>query len=111
MTATVMPADVVEALKPEYVAPFVAYLVHESCEDNGALYEVGAGYVAKQRWQRSAGVQYPVDKLTPELIASQWEKVGDFENEPTNPEGSHEMMGLIMENLQEIKEQKAKAKL
>jgi NAD(P)-dependent dehydrogenase (short-subunit alcohol dehydrogenase family) len=31
MTATVMPAEVVEALKPEYVAPFVAYLCHESC--------------------------------------------------------------------------------
>lgn len=58
MTQTVMPADVVEALKPEYVAPFVAFLSHESCEDNGALFEVGAGYIAKQRWQRSAGVQY-----------------------------------------------------
>ena len=38
MTETVMPKDVVEALKPAYVAPFVAYLCHESCEDNGALY-------------------------------------------------------------------------
>jgi len=56
MTETVMPADVIQALKPEYVAPFVAYLVHESCEDNGALYEVGAGFVARNRWQRSAGV-------------------------------------------------------
>ena len=99
MTETVMPADVVEALKPDYVAPFVAYLVHESCEDNGALYEVGAGYVARQRWQRSAGVQFKIDNLTPEEIAKQWEKVNDFEEEPTNPEGQHEMMGLIMENL------------
>lgn len=29
MTATVMPAEVVEALKPEYVAPFVAFLASE----------------------------------------------------------------------------------
>jgi NAD(P)-dependent dehydrogenase (short-subunit alcohol dehydrogenase family) len=55
MTETVMPKEVTEALKPEYVAPFVAYLCHDSCTDNGALYEVGAGYIAKQRWQRSAG--------------------------------------------------------
>lgn len=47
MTATVMPAEVLETLSPSYVAPFVAYLCHESCEDNGALYEVGAGYAAK----------------------------------------------------------------
>jgi hypothetical protein len=56
MTATVMPAEVVEMLKPDYVAPFVAYLCHESSNENGGLFEVGAGYIAKHRWQRSAGV-------------------------------------------------------
>jgi len=50
MTATVMPAEAIEALKPEYVAPFVAWLMHEECPDSGNLYEVGAGYIAKQRW-------------------------------------------------------------
>jgi len=47
MTATVMPKEVLDTLNPAYVAPFVAYLVHESCQDNGALYEVGAGFAAK----------------------------------------------------------------
>jgi hypothetical protein len=55
MTETVMPKEVVDALKPEFVAPFVAYLSHDQCADSGALYEVGAGYIAKQRWQRSEG--------------------------------------------------------
>jgi len=50
MTATVMPAEVVEALKPDYVAPFVAFLASDKCEENGSLFEVGAGYIAKQRW-------------------------------------------------------------
>lgn len=72
MTETVMPKEVVDALKPEYVAPFVAYLVHESCQDNGGLYEVGAGFIAKQRWNRTEGVQYDVDKLTPESIRDKW---------------------------------------
>jgi NAD(P)-dependent dehydrogenase (short-subunit alcohol dehydrogenase family) len=56
MTETVMPAEVTQALSPAYVAPFVAFLCHESNEDNGGLYEVGAGFIAKQRWNRSAGV-------------------------------------------------------
>ena len=29
-----------ELLKAEYIAPVVAYLCHESCEDTGALIEV-----------------------------------------------------------------------
>merc|ERR1712159_197354 len=66
MTATVMPEEVVKALAPEYVAPFVGYLSHESCQDNGGLFEVGAGYIAKQRWQRSEGVQYQINGFTPE---------------------------------------------
>lgn len=50
MTETVMPAEVVQALKPDYVAPFVGYLASEQCDDSGALYEVGAGFIARQRW-------------------------------------------------------------
>ena len=56
MTATVMPAELVEALKPDYVAPFVGYLVHDSCTHNGGVFEAGAGYITKLRWQRTAGV-------------------------------------------------------
>jgi 3-hydroxyacyl-CoA dehydrogenase/3a,7a,12a-trihydroxy-5b-cholest-24-enoyl-CoA hydratase len=103
MTATVMPAEIVEALKPDYVAPFIAYLAHDSCKDNGGLYEVGAGYIAKQRFQRSAGVQYPVAGLTPETVAAQWSKVNDFSTGATNPESNQEMMEIIMTNLENEK--------
>lgn len=68
MTATVMPQEVVDMLKPEYVAPFTCFLCHESCEDNGGLFEVGAGYIARQRWQRSAGVQYDPKSLSLEKV-------------------------------------------
>ena len=47
LTATVWSAEQIEALKPDYVAPFVAWLMHEECPDSGNLYEVGAGYIAK----------------------------------------------------------------
>jgi multifunctional beta-oxidation protein len=49
MTATLMPAEVVEMLKPDYVAPFVANLCHESFNDNGGLFEGGVRYIAKNR--------------------------------------------------------------
>ena len=47
MTETVMPKEITEILKPELVAPLVAVLCHESCPESGALYEVGAGFIAK----------------------------------------------------------------
>jgi len=50
MTETVMPKELVEALKPDYVAPLVAVLCHENCPETGSLIEVGAGYIAKERW-------------------------------------------------------------
>lgn len=110
MTATVMPAEVLETLSPAYVAPFVAYLCHEKCEDNGALYEVGAGYAAKQRWQRSAGFQFNAKKLNPEDIAANWEKVNDFSKDATNPESAQEMMAVIMNNVEAAQEAEKAAK-
>lgn len=88
MTATVMPAEVVEALKPDYVAPFVAFLAHDSCMENGSMVEVGAGYVAKLRWQRSEGVLHNVKGLTVESVARDWNKATDFTTGATFPESN-----------------------
>ncbi len=62
MTASVMPPDLVEALKPEYVAPVVAFLAHESVPDSGAIFELGAGWVSRLRWQRSQVCALPKPK-------------------------------------------------
>ena len=50
MTETVMAKEIVDALKPDYIVPLVAYLCHDSTEENGSLFEIGAGYIAKLRW-------------------------------------------------------------
>jgi len=105
MTATVMPPDVVNALKPEFVAPFIAYMCHDSCQENGSLFEVGAGYIAKQRWNRSAGHLFDVNELSVEAIAAKWEKICDFEKDSTFPTSNEKMFEYVMEN---IEKQKAK---
>lgn len=61
ITETVMPPDLLSALKPEMVAPFVAYLCHSSCKETGSLFELGAGYCAKVRLERSPGVLLKVE--------------------------------------------------
>ncbi|MCW3836943.1 SDR family oxidoreductase [Sphingomonas canadensis] len=79
LTETVMPAKLLEGLKPELITPLVLCLAHESCPANGALYEAGAGWYARVRWERSIGWSSPPeDGVTPEALAAAWDRIEDF---------------------------------
>ena len=79
MTETILPPDVVAALKPEFVSPLVAWLCHESCEENGSLFEVGGGYVGKLRWERTKGALFRLSRpMTPEGVQAKWSAIVDF---------------------------------
>lgn len=81
LTKTVMPEDILDVLKPEYVAPLVMYLCHDSSEETGSLFEVGGGWVGKVRWQKSSGaVVKSNDKMTPEDVKANWSKITSFDS-------------------------------
>lgn len=100
LTETVMPANILENLKPEYVSPLVAYLCHQDSTETGGLFEVGCGWFAKLRWERTAGAGLPLDNVTAEGIAGAWDKVVDFSEGATHPAGTQEAMMGPMSNLQ-----------
>ncbi|OBZ83462.1 Peroxisomal hydratase-dehydrogenase-epimerase [Choanephora cucurbitarum] len=104
MTATVMPPEMVEAFKPEYVAPLVAYLGHSSNEETGGIFEVGSGWVAQVRWQRTGGVGFPANReLTPEQVAQAWNKIVDFEDgRASNPNSTQDSFQGFMENFANV---------
>ncbi|CDW79115.1 UNKNOWN [Stylonychia lemnae] len=107
MTETVMPKELVEALRPEYVAPLVAFLVHDTCPENGSLFEVGAGYICKDRFQRSEGVLFTPQDLTVENVSKNWSKIVDFTN-GTIPTSNQDMMEKVMKNIEAAASQKGK---
>jgi hypothetical protein len=41
---------------PTLVAPFVLYLCHSECADNGQIFEIGGGLCTKIRLERSEGI-------------------------------------------------------
>ncbi|KAI8926957.1 hypothetical protein BC831DRAFT_454475 [Entophlyctis helioformis] len=100
MTATVMPPEMVEALKPEYVAPLVAFLAHESNKEAGSIFEVGSGWVSKVRWQRTGGVGFPVNRpLLPEAIQSRWADITNFDDgRATYPTSTQDSFSAVQSN-------------
>lgn len=43
LTHGIVPEDILKVMQPDYVAPLVLWLCHESCDENGGLFEVGGG--------------------------------------------------------------------
>lgn len=79
LTETVLPAELLAQLKPEYVTPLVGWLSHADCEEAGGLFEVGAGTINKLRWERTIGHGFRLDaSMQPEDIAAKWSKICDF---------------------------------
>jgi hypothetical protein len=109
-----MPEEMVQAFKPDYVAPLVALLCSDKVPKppTGNLYEVGSGWFARTRWQRSGGYGFPVDiKLTPEAVARVWKTIVDFnDGRADHPEDTQDGLKSIMKNMQNKRGSKAPAK-
>jgi 3-hydroxyacyl-CoA dehydrogenase/3a,7a,12a-trihydroxy-5b-cholest-24-enoyl-CoA hydratase len=99
LTETVLPKEIVDALKPEYVSPLVALLCHESNTDTGGLYEVGGGFLGKLRWERAEGKMFRLGSaITPEVIKREWKAIAGFDK-TTHPADVTQSMGPIMQNV------------
>jgi len=104
MTETVMPKEMVDSLRPEFVSPFVAYLCHEDCPSSGSIFELGAGWIAELRWQRAKGGVLPFGDTSPEAVRSIWDKITDFDDTPEYPENTMDTFGPVMGALELYKD-------
>ncbi|XP_076465925.1 peroxisomal multifunctional enzyme type 2-like isoform X2 [Babylonia areolata] len=106
LASHVMPPDVAEGLKMEYNVPLVLYLVHESCPASGDVFEMGGGWVAQTRHERSKGAVIRTrDSFgTPEAVRDNWDKITDFTDSEKPRSGN--MVGL-MEMLNKFQEEEA----
>lgn len=101
MTETVMPPDILENLKPDWVVPLVAVLVHKDVQENGAIFEVGGGHVAKLRWERAGGALLKADdSYTPGALLAHWDEVNNFTN-AEHPNGPANFLGLLEQSVKQ----------
>ena len=103
MTRTIMPEELVQAFKPDQVAPMVVALCSDAVPKppTGLLFEVGSGWHAHTRWQRSGGHGFPTDvPLTPEAIVKAWDTINNFDDgRADHPEDSQDGLKSIMNNM------------
>nr|AZL94338.1 hydroxysteroid 17-beta dehydrogenase 4 [Nephromyces sp. MMRI] len=100
MTETIMSKDLVDALRPQYVTPVVCYLVSKNCKENGSVFEIGAGWVAKVRHERSPGYFFPLN-FSPENVETHWNEVINFSNTKKNtyPETLNDSITLVLDQV------------
>ena len=104
MTRSIMPEEMVQAFKPDYVAPLVLLLCSDKMPDppTGQLFEVGSGWQAQTRWQRTGGHGFPIDvPLTPEAVLKVWDRIVNFDDgRADNPESAQDGLKSIMANFE-----------
>jgi multifunctional beta-oxidation protein len=113
MTRSIMPEEVVQALKPDYNAPLVILLVSDKAPvPTGGLYEMGSGWFAATRWQRTGGHGFPIDvKLTPEAVLQQWERITNFDDgRADHPDDNASGLKSIMANMENTSKKSKKEK-
>jgi 3-hydroxyacyl-CoA dehydrogenase/3a,7a,12a-trihydroxy-5b-cholest-24-enoyl-CoA hydratase len=92
----IFPEEILPMLKTEYVSPLVAWLCHESCKETGSLFEVGAGWIGKLRWERSLGHGFPSGKpFTAADVRDQWDKITDFTDATHPANGEEAIMSFV----------------
>lgn len=129
MTRSIMPEEMVQAFKPDYVAPLVVLLCSDMVPGAGTkgLYECGSGWFSATRWQRTGGHGFPVDvQLTPEEVVKQWQQITNFDdgradhpedgqagaekvmaNMSNRRDGGNEGEGNILQNIEKAKQMTA----
>jgi len=105
LTETIMPKDIVEALKPEFVTPLVVFLSHEKCSENGRVFEAGAGWYGTVQQYRSKGKVIPSAKA--EDISESWEEITNM-NGAKNFRTSDDVSAELMQALEEQKTNRSK---
>jgi NAD(P)-dependent dehydrogenase (short-subunit alcohol dehydrogenase family) len=96
LTEDVLPPQLFEKMKPEFVTPLVLYLASELCQDTGMIINCTLGYYSRSAVLTGPGVFLSdgVRIPEPEEIMESWDKIKSLEN-PKYFDQLAEMFGVL----------------
>ena len=80
LTEDIMPPDIFEKMKPEFVVPMALYLCSDACEESGGIFNTGMGYFNRAAVLTGKGVKLGTDDAppTPEDISAHFDAINDM---------------------------------
>ena len=95
MTESLMPEEVIEQIKPEFVTPAVTYMVSEDAP-TGVIIAAGAGVFTRVMIHETRGVYLGTgDDMTAENIESNWDQISDMNNATLWYQGGDQSMNVF----------------
>jgi 3-hydroxy-3-methylglutaryl CoA synthase/NAD(P)-dependent dehydrogenase (short-subunit alcohol dehydrogenase family)/putative sterol carrier protein len=97
LTEDVMPPELFEKSKPEFVSPLVMFLASEACQESGSIFNVGMGYFNRAAIHTGPGVQLgDLDNLpTPEMIRENMDAINSLEGATEMADANAAIFALI----------------
>lgn len=80
MTENAPLGDLAQYLRPDLVAPAVAWLASEKCQDTGTIISAVGGFFARVQYFEAQGVQFdPRDRVTVEMFDEAYAQISNLE--------------------------------
>lgn len=97
LTEDIMPPDIFEKMKPEFVSPIVLYLCSEACTQSGKIFNAGMGYYNRAAILTSPGVQLgdAENPPTPEEVSENIDKINNMAGAQIYDDANAALFGLV----------------
>ena len=97
LTEDVMPPELFEKSRPEFVVPMVMYMCAENCSESGTIFNSGMGYFNRAAVHTGPTVQLgdSDNPPTPEQIHENWNKINSMEGAREMEDANTAIFALI----------------
>jgi len=97
LTEDVLPPDLSDKLRPEFVTPLVLYLCSEQCPGSGGIYNAGMGQYSRATVVSGRGMWLDRDGQPPEpeAIAANWKRITSLRDAKPYQDANEALMDML----------------